>query len=121
MTEQARNAFEAYDLAVNRVLTEMQQEEWAGKVFENRWLAAATRIALLSERKAALELAQLIGPDYHVVDVQPDGWAIQHPLACRPDLISCPVHRAAMAQWSDPPGPVGRWRVDTSLQLSALD
>lgn len=33
--------------------------------------------------------------DRHVLQISANGWAIQHPLACRPDLLSCPVHQAA--------------------------
>lgn len=33
----------------------------------------------------------------HVIELRDDGWTIQHPLACRPDLFSCPHNRAALA------------------------
>ncbi len=57
-------------------------------------------------------LHQLMGPDYHIVDVKESGWGIQHPIACRPDLTGCAVHRAACEQWVGIPAPVGRYRVD---------
>lgn len=34
----------------------------------------------------------------HTIDIQADGWTIKHPLACRPELFTCPVHNAAAAR-----------------------
>ncbi len=56
LAKQIANA-KAFDLAVNGVLQKMFDEERAGTIFENRWLAAATRIVLLPERAAALAQA----------------------------------------------------------------
>lgn len=48
----------------------------------------------------------------HIIDIQADGWTIKHPLACRPELFTCPVHNAAVArEFADVhPGP-GRYGV----------
>jgi len=57
-----------------------------------------------------LEIAQLKGElaaykqsmdakpwhERHVVELREDGWAIQHPLSCRPDLLNCIANTAAM-------------------------
>lgn len=66
-----------------------------------------------AERLAA-ELAALrerVGPDYHVYEQRPDGWSVKHPLACRDEMLDCPVHLAASAYQSAPVKP-GRWRVE---------
>ncbi|MDG4749338.1 hypothetical protein O7630_34615 [Micromonospora sp. WMMD718] len=31
----------------------------------------------------------------HVIEFRADGWTIQHPLSCRPNLFACRVNRAA--------------------------
>lgn len=49
---------------------------------------------------AALERA-LTEP--HVVDLRTDGWTVQHPLACRPNLFACPVNRAAERDLTERP------------------
>lgn len=52
-----------------------------------------------------------MGQTRHVVDLRPDGWTIQHPLACRPNLFDCPVNRAAERGLRErPPVPDG-WYV----------
>lgn len=70
-------------------------------------------------------------PDYHVLDVGPDGWALQHAITCFHDLLDCDTHRQ-VSVWMDtlegPPAPVGRYRItegedafsDPALQLVPL-
>jgi hypothetical protein len=49
------------------------------------------------------------GPDHHIIDLREDGWTIQHPLSCRPDLFACPVNRAAGQALTEPPDVLGRF------------
>lgn len=52
--------------------------------------------------------------DGHVVELGETGWAIQHPLACRPNLLDCPTHRAVdtfMDARVGPPVDPGRYVV----------
>ena len=35
---------------------------------------------------------QPIVPDEHIVEFRVDGWSIQHPLPCRPNLQDCLLH-----------------------------
>lgn len=54
----------------------------------------------------APDLSEVV--EVHVVNVTRTEWALQHPQACRPDLLSCPMH----AFWisSGPPEvPPGRY------------
>lgn len=34
--------------------------------------------------------------DSHIIEFDEGGWAIQHPLSCRPNLLDCNVYRAVM-------------------------
>ena len=34
----------------------------------------------------------------HQIELRIDGWTIQHPLSCRPNLFECKVNRAAEKQ-----------------------
>lgn len=49
----------------------------------------------------------------HVVDVQGDSWALEHPVSCRQagSLLDCPVHRWWMDTFDAPPAPPGRYQV----------
>ena len=47
----------------------------------------------VAELKA--RLAKFEGDTRHVVELHDDGWTIQHPLSCRPDLFSCGYNMAA--------------------------
>jgi hypothetical protein len=54
-----------------------------------------------------LEIAQLKGElatykrgERHVVELREDGWTIQHPLSCRPNLFDCIVNFAAR-EWEE--------------------
>jgi hypothetical protein len=49
--------------------------------------------------------------DYHVVRFTEDGYGLQHPIECRPDLIGCMFNEWLASQ----PGPdmdPGRYRMD---------
>lgn len=64
-----------------------------------------------------------LGPDYHVAQLGPRGWAFQHPLACRPNLLACPFNDVAHRDWTEQPAPLGTYRCDLKddrLVLSAL-
>jgi hypothetical protein len=39
----------------------------------------------------------------HLIEFRPDGWTIQHPVRCRPNLFACPVNRVAGEQVDGPP------------------
>lgn len=47
----------------------------------------------------------------HVADFSMDSFGLQHPAACRPDLLSCPVNRAFNALESSPVDDYGRYVV----------
>lgn len=88
----------------------------------------AARLAIAQERERELEeeierLQELLGPEHHVFETNPSGWAIQHPPACRPDMLACPISQASM-EFDEPPVPDGRWRVEIDghgdLQFAAL-
>lgn len=62
----------------------------------------AERDALAAENvrlREALEADQ-VG---HIIEFREDGWTIQHPLSCRPNLFDCPVNRAAERDLDEPP------------------
>lgn len=50
---------------------------------------------------------------WHVVDVRTDGWALEHPVACRRagSLHDCPVHRWCVETFDAPPASPGRYPV----------
>lgn len=65
--------------------------------------------ALLAEVQRLRDaLAAYVGPDRHVIEFRADGWTIQHPLACRPNLFDCPVNRVAERELTEPPISHGR-------------
>lgn len=48
------------------------------------------------------ELERSFGPD-HVVEIGPGDWTLQHPLACRPDLLACRFNAAMHRTFPEPP------------------
>lgn len=46
----------------------------------------------------------------HVVTFSADGYGLQHPPSCRPDLIACPYNRH-LAGLDGPARPPGRYRM----------
>ncbi|MEH0823440.1 MULTISPECIES: DUF6085 family protein [unclassified Micromonospora] len=59
-----------------------------------------------------IRAADAASSETHVIEIRADGWTIQHPLSCRPDLFNCPVNRvgeAEMASLDCPPAPPGRY------------
>ena len=71
--------------------------------------------ALLAERERLRaeneRLTKLLGPDYHVYEQREDGWSLKHPVACREEMLDCPVHLAA-SQYDEPPVEPSRYRVE---------
>lgn len=51
---------------------------------------AATVAAL-----AALQTLGIRADEKHLIEFRADGWTLQHPLSCRPNLFACPANRAA--------------------------
>lgn len=68
-------------------------------------LAAGARV-LVGEVE---RLRALLGSDdgRHIVEFRADGWTIQHPLSCRPNLFACEVNRAAGRELTEPPAELG--------------
>jgi hypothetical protein len=64
---------------------------------------------------ALREAADVLDPpdQGHVIELRDGPWALQHPWACRPNLLDCPVQQAAMmvrhANQSRPPCGEGRF------------
>jgi hypothetical protein len=58
----------------------------------------------------------------HLIEFRPDGWTIQHPVRCRPNLFACPVNRVAGEQIDGPPasGP-GVYECDVEDGTLVLD
>lgn len=49
----------------------------------------------------------------HMIQVRPTGWEILHAIACRTDMLGCPVHVACVeAGWTEPPVSPGRYLVE---------
>lgn len=46
------------------------------------------------DRQAARARCDAIARGRHVLDLRDDGYGLQHPVRCRPDLIDCAVNRA---------------------------
>ena len=46
---------------------------------------------------------RLKSPPFHIIEFRDDGFSIQHPPFCRPDLFNCPVSRAAERDLDGPP------------------
>jgi hypothetical protein len=42
------------------------------------------------------KLTDIVCEDKHFIEFREDGWTIQHPLSCRPNLFNCPVNKAAV-------------------------
>lgn len=76
--------------------------------------AARAKIAEQAAIIAALraELATYKQDDRHIVEFRDDGWTIQHPLACRPNLFDCEINRVASAQLTKRPAELGRFYCD---------
>ncbi|MHB8867467.1 MAG: hypothetical protein ACYC6T_08170 [Thermoleophilia bacterium] len=48
-------------------------------------------------------------PAPHIIEFRADGWTIQHPLSCRPNLFDCLVNRVAEQDIEGPPKELGRF------------
>lgn len=47
----------------------------------------------------------------HIIEIRHDGWTIQHPLRCRPNLFECPYNQAA-GWMADAPVDPGRYECE---------
>jgi hypothetical protein len=57
-------------------------------------------------------LRALMAGEDHILHCDDVGWAIQHPIACRPDLLSCPFNDALNLYMDGPPPEgIGRYVV----------
>lgn len=66
----------------------------------------AELVAEIDRLRAALKAGQ-VG---HIIEFRDNGWTIQHPLSCRPNLFECEVNRAAERDVDGvPPEGVGRY------------
>ena len=74
----------------------------------------ATILALLDDLDAAqariAELEASLGTDEHIVTFSEDGYGLQHPIRCRPDLLGCSVN-VYLAYRDEPDMPPGKWTV----------
>jgi hypothetical protein len=50
----------------------------------------------------------------HIIEFTETGWTIQHPIACRPTLFTCPVNQAAQSNFTGPPPALGRYECDVN-------
>lgn len=73
----------------------------------------AARLEALIEQLAAVNELKL-RDTRHILDLRADGWTLQHPLTCRPNLHDCAVNRLASEQLSVPPAPPGRYEVEAN-------
>jgi Family of unknown function (DUF6085) len=72
---------------------------------------ADTAIAAVEQLRAEIDVYR--GDTRHIIELRVDGFTIQHPLACRPNLFDCPVNQAARRDLDSPPGPgPGRYYCD---------
>lgn len=70
---------------------------------------------LADEAEALARDGLLLGDDSgHIIEFRPDGWTIQHPLACRPNLFACPVNRAAEHDLAGGEVPPGRYECEVN-------
>lgn len=97
--------------ALTQELAEVRDQVTPGDATHNPQALAALAIAdrLLAEvvrLRAAIE-GRPAGDASHLVEFREDGWTLQHPLACRPNLFACPVNRVAEQDLRQPPGVLG--------------
>ena len=74
-------------------------------------LVAAEARAVRAEAERD-ELKALIGPECHVFESRDDGgWSLKHPLACRDEMLDCPIHQEC-SKFYEAPVEAGRWRIE---------
>lgn len=105
----------------DRVMPVLERQN-AGTVADAEFAAhARTDVpALVAEVE---RLWEALGQTEHVISFTEDGWAIEHLVACRPDMTSCGLHQAAMVareDWDGPPRPPGRYVVTLDVEGSLL-
>jgi len=89
--------------------------EWPMKRRANRKVVQAL-LADRAEMQAEIERLRAVVDaaegvkDGHIIEFRDDGWTIQHPLSCRPNLFDCEVNRAAERDVDGvPPEGTGRY------------
>ncbi|WP_431977609.1 hypothetical protein [Micromonospora haikouensis] len=126
--ELRRRAEEERDEAVACVNATRQMANAANERLRTQLLAALGReddgktplseyvAALVADRdRLAAQLAALdVGEQRHIVDLRAGGWTLQHPIACRPNLVDCPVNRAAERDLAAPAVVPGRYVVEVN-------
>lgn len=85
--------------------------DWYVEAQKNRLAELRDKVRKLTAENGDLrdQLATLQGIEPgHVIEIREDGWAIQHPLSCRPNLFDCTANQFAMDSENLP---LGRYRV----------
>lgn len=65
-------------------------------------------IALSTTEQIVAAVRSALSDQRHVVEFGPDGYGLQHPLSCRPDLLACPMDEM-MRSFDGPPRKPGRY------------
>lgn len=87
---------------VMRRVTAAFDGQWWESVTRCSEVAHATDALLVAyeqledeNRRLKAEIAKYQSDIRHLIELRDDGWTIQHPLSCRPDLFSCGFNMAA--------------------------
>lgn len=86
--------------------------DWDAEVLKNQIFDLETENEHLRAEILALhqELETYHRDTGHIVDLREDGWTIQHPLSCRPNLFDC-IYNFAAARVLQIGGIPGRYQV----------
>lgn len=101
-----------YAAAVDRLRDDDRYRNWW--TADGAWQHKPTgRYWDAPSRSHLAEYLETVGPsgprETHIIELRADGWTIQHPLACRPNLFDCPVNRVAERDLTDAPAMLGRF------------
>lgn len=55
------------------------------------------------DKLAAVGWVRMDPNEPHLIEFREDGWTIQHPVRCRPNLFACRVNRVSAEQVDGPP------------------
>lgn len=58
------------------------------------------------------KLRQYERDDRHQIELREDGYTIQHPMACRPNLFDCVFNLMVREDFTEPPTELGRFYLD---------